>query len=303
MELLQLKYFQTVARLEHITKAAEELQIAQPSLSKTISRLESHIGAPLFDRQGRNIRLNPFGKVFLERVDRMFLELAEGMQEVRDMAGLNRGSITLSASIVSTLPDLIGEFLTLYPNVHFRQVMEPAAVIKRMLEDGEIDLCIQAAPFEGPDMEWLPLRTEPIYVIVHDKHPLAGRDAVTLEEIKDEPFLGLQQGYWFRTLSDGLCQQAGFTPNTMIEVNESDALVLLLRRNLGIMFCPETAWQKRAYLMPNRLRVTDHPGFKVSTGLVWSKKHYLSIAAQRFRQFIIEFYKRDRAETATVMEY
>lgn len=64
MELLQLKYFQTVARLEHMTKAAEELHIAQPSLSKTIARLEKDLGVPLFDRQGRQITLNSFGKYF-----------------------------------------------------------------------------------------------------------------------------------------------------------------------------------------------------------------------------------------------
>ncbi len=73
MELLQLKYFQTVARLEHMTKAAEELHIAQPSLSKTIARLEKDLGVPLFDRQGRQITLNSFGKVFLKRVERIFM--------------------------------------------------------------------------------------------------------------------------------------------------------------------------------------------------------------------------------------
>lgn len=292
MELLQLKYFQTVARLEHITKAAEELQIAQPSLSKTITRLESQIGAPLFDRQGRNIKLNHFGRAFLLRVERIFRELDEGLLEVRDMAGLNRGSITLSATIVSSLPDLIGEFLTLYPNVHLRQVLEPTTVIKRMLEDGEIDLCLTAEPIEGPDMEWLPLRTEEVFVVVHDKHPLAGKSSVSIYDLKDEMFIGLQQGYWFRTMIDNLCKQAGFVPNMKIEVNESDALVLLLRRHLGILFVPETAWRKRAEFMPHRLRITDHPNFVATTGLVWSKKHYLSIAAQRFREFIIEFYQK-----------
>ena len=67
MEMLQLKYFVTVARLEHMTKAAEELHIAQPALSKTIARLEEDLGAPLFERQGRQIRLNPYGKAFLPK--------------------------------------------------------------------------------------------------------------------------------------------------------------------------------------------------------------------------------------------
>lgn len=64
MELLQLQYFRTVARMEHMTKAAKELRIAQPALSKTIARLEEDLGVPLFDRQNRQIKLNEFGRAF-----------------------------------------------------------------------------------------------------------------------------------------------------------------------------------------------------------------------------------------------
>lgn len=67
MELLQLEYFLTVAKLEHMTKAAQELRIAQPALSKTIARLEQDLGVPLFDRQGRKIRLNPYGQAFMKK--------------------------------------------------------------------------------------------------------------------------------------------------------------------------------------------------------------------------------------------
>lgn len=80
MELQQLHYFQTVARLEHMTKAAEELRIAQPSLSKTIARLEEDLGVPLFERQHRQIKLNRFGKLFLNRVERIFMEIYEGKE-------------------------------------------------------------------------------------------------------------------------------------------------------------------------------------------------------------------------------
>ncbi|MDR6555350.1 LysR family transcriptional regulator [Paenibacillus qinlingensis] len=290
MELLQLHYFQIVARLEHMTKAAEELNIAQPSLSKTISRLEEDLGAPLFSRQGRNIRLNQFGKVFLARVERVFRELEEGKREIKDMIGLERGSITLAASLTSILPELLGEFLNLYPNVHIRQVLERTAVIKRMLEDGEIDLSITTTPFEGADMAWTPLRTEEFFVVVPDNHPLVGRESVSLIELKDETFIGLRTGYWFRTLTDSICERAGFIPNTMLEVDEADAVVLLLRKGLGIMFAPELAWQKRAVYMPHRLRITD-PGCTVTTGIAWSKKHYLSLAAERFRQFVITYFE------------
>ena len=119
MDLLQLRYFQTVARTEHMTKAAQELFIAQPSLSKTIRRLEKEIGVPLFDRQGRSIKLNQFGKAFLGHLDTLFRELEEGQREVRDMAGLENGEVSLAATSLHWLPELLHRFQLLHPAVHF----------------------------------------------------------------------------------------------------------------------------------------------------------------------------------------
>src|SRR5438309_3725141 len=107
MDLLQLKYFQTVARLEHMTQAARQLEIAQPSLSQTIARLEEELGVPLFDRQGRQIRLNQFGRTFLRRVERIFAELEDGRRELADLAGLEQGRVSLSMFSTPLLPDLL----------------------------------------------------------------------------------------------------------------------------------------------------------------------------------------------------
>ncbi|GHO57601.1 hypothetical protein KSB_60760 [Ktedonobacter robiniae] len=125
MDLLQLRYFRVVARREHMTKAAEELCIAQPSLSKTIRRLEKEIGVPLFDRQERSLQLNQFGKAFLEHIEAMFSELEEGQRKVQDMAGLEQGVVSLIAASLPWIPDLLYCFQILhlpftfaYPNVH-----------------------------------------------------------------------------------------------------------------------------------------------------------------------------------------
>lgn len=95
MDLLQLKYFQTVARLEHMTQAAKALSIARPSLSQTIAHLEDELGIPLFERQGRRIRLNAFGRALLLHVERLFRELDEARQELADLAGTEHGQIAL----------------------------------------------------------------------------------------------------------------------------------------------------------------------------------------------------------------
>lgn len=85
LELLHLKYFQNVANTEHLTKSSEKLHVAQPALSKIIKNLEEELGAELFDRIGRNIKLNTYGKIFLKHVDQLFYEIEVGVQKIEDL--------------------------------------------------------------------------------------------------------------------------------------------------------------------------------------------------------------------------
>ncbi|QMV41902.1 LysR family transcriptional regulator [Cohnella cholangitidis] len=295
MEMLQLKYFQTVARLEHMTKAAEQLQIAQPSLSKTIARLEETVGVPLFDRQGRQIRLNQFGRTFLERVDRAFRELEEGGREIRDMAGLHRGSVKLGVSITSVLPELIGAFVKQYPQVHFRQTLGTTSAMKRQLEEGEIDLCISSIPIISPELEWKELMTEEIFIAVSPEHALADRESIHLHELGQESFISMNVGFAFRDLTDQLCSQTGFKPAITFEVDEPEGIVRLVGQGLGIAFLPALGLKARARHHLKRIRILN-PNFYRTTGLAWSKKHYLSLAAQKFSEYLISGYERMQDE-------
>ena len=125
MELLQLRYFRAVARTEHMTRAAEELSITQPSLSKVIRRLERELGAPLFDRRGRSIRLNRCGEAFRDHVDAIFRELAEGQRAVRDLAGLEAGEVSLVAASLGWLPPVLHRFQEGHPSIQFRLAQSP----------------------------------------------------------------------------------------------------------------------------------------------------------------------------------
>lgn len=289
MEFLQLKYFQTVARLEHMTKAAEELRIAQPSLSKTIARLEEELGVPLFDRQGRKIKLNSFGKVFLERVQRAFHELSEGKREIKDLAGISQTSITLAVSIPRILPDLLGSFLSQYPHVRFQQFLESTSSMKRRIEDLEIDFCISSVPIEGPEIVWEPLMTEEIFLIVPPGHRLAGRDTIFLHEVKEESFISMNSGYGFRNLTDEFCREAGFKPFIAFEGDEPGVIGDLVRQGLGIAFVPALSLLWNSDSWSKRLRIIE-PKCRRTIGIGWSKRRYLTLAAQQFRQFVIQYF-------------
>ncbi|MFB7142235.1 LysR family transcriptional regulator [Gottfriedia sp. NPDC056225] len=291
MELLQLKYFQTVAKLEHITKAAEVLQIAQPSLSKTITRLENDLGVPLFDRQNRQIKLNHFGKMFLNRVNKVLMELEEGQREVQELAGLKNGSITLASSISRILPDLVSGFMKVYPDVHFKQVIKPISKMKKQLINGEIDLCISSLPIEDEDIEWVPLIKEDIFLIIPPGHHLSGRNSIDLIELKNETFVSLNEGFGYRDFTDKFCVNAGFIQNVSFEVDEPFAIVRFVNQGLGVAFMPVLDWTTVTENIPDRIRINDD-SCQLTIGLGWSKNRYISLAAQDFKKYVIEYFEK-----------
>ncbi|HEY0754798.1 MAG TPA: LysR family transcriptional regulator [Ktedonobacteraceae bacterium] len=287
---MQLKYFQVVAQLEHMTRAAEQLYIAQPSLSQSIARLEEELGVPLFDRQGRRIHLNQFGRIFLKRVERILLELEEGKREVADMAGLERGSIALAVASTQPLPELLSGFLARYPRVRFRLFQQQSlAMVVQQLERGEIDLCISSPPIEQAGITWVPLLTEELYLLVPAGHHLAGRGSIHLSEAANEPFISLKPGHGLRDLMDELCIQAGFVPNVAFEGDESATVRGLVSAGLGVTFVAGKNWQG-VLDQPFVLLHIDEPICQRTIGLAWLEERYLSEAARRFQQFVIEYF-------------
>lgn len=295
MELLQLKYFQVVARLENITRAAEELHIAQPSLSKTIARLEESVGVPLFDRQGRRIRLNQFGQTFLKRVERSFKELEEGQREVTDLAGLEHGSVTVGAIIPQQLPHIFREYLKRYPYVKFRllQVTQHLEIQERLM-NGEIDLCISTLPIDQAEIHCEPLMIEEIFVAVPAGHRLANRNSIQLIEIADEPFIHQTTEYGLREITNNFCHQAGFVPNIAniaFESTTPEVICSLVKTGFGNAFMPACWWDKINTDSMVKLHI-ESPICQRTIWLSWFKEHYLSMAARDFSKFVIEYFSQ-----------
>ena len=288
MDLLQLNYFRVVARLEHVTKAAEELSIAQPSLSKTIRRLEKEIGVPLFDRQGRTIRLNQFGKAFLEHIDRLFYELEEGQRQVRDMAGLEHGEVSLVAASLYWLPDLLHRFQVLHPLVRFHLSQCSLAEMPHRLETGACDFCFLSTPLVKPGIQWEPLRTEEILLVVPPTHRLAGQECVPLSEVAHEAVVIEKVGSGLRDMIDTFCQQAGFTLRTSYEIDEPAALYAFVQAQLGVGFTP-ALMEKRVHEHALTSLHLTNPTCQRTFGIARHQEHYLSQAARAFYQFVMEY--------------
>ena len=122
MELTQLKYFRAVCKHEHFTRAAEELHIAQPSLSKAISNLEAELGVALFDRDNRSVHLNGYGQAFLRRAERVLAEMDEAVTEIQDMKSGEAGRIQIASAFLLDTPgqlaEFVGKFYFDHPRIH-----------------------------------------------------------------------------------------------------------------------------------------------------------------------------------------
>lgn len=295
MDLLQLHYFRTVARHQHVTRAAEELIVAQPSLSKTIARLETELGAPLFDRRGRRVVLNQFGQAFLVRVERVFAELDEGRREIADMAGVDHGTVAVASTTLRTLPDLLRAFRARHPHVNFRLSQASTAEMGARLAGGDVDFCFASAPIAGPAISSIPLFTEEILLAVPPEHPYAGREEVALSELAGEAFVGAKPGYWLRDLTDMACRQAGFVPLVVCEGDEPGALYGLVAAGLGVAFLPASSRRESTGPAVSWLRLTPS-SCERTVALVWRNDRYLSAAAQQFCTFAVAYYTQQKGD-------
>ncbi len=288
MELLQLRYFRTVARLEHMTKAAQELCIAQPALSKTISRLEEDVGVPLFDRYGGRIRLNAFGKTFLHKVEKALALLDEGKKEVSELAGLEQGSIHLATSTLDRLSDALGEFLALYPEVNFRITQASMEEITHLVEGGEVDLIFTPLPIDRPDICAVSVHKEDVYLAVPQGHRFAGRTSIRLSELAEDPFIGYKEGFPFQQMNDLLLQEAGIAPNFVCRVDEPAAIASLVQAGLGVALVGNCGGpDSRMNLLP-----IEFPVCQRNFQIVWYEKRYLSLAARKFRDFLVGYFAK-----------
>lgn len=293
MDLLQLKYFQTVAMHEHMTHAADELHVAQPSLSKAIGRLEEDLGIPLFDRIGRQIKLNQFGKVFLHRVERVFLELEDAKKELWDMQGNENEKVSIAVNNLYPFSKLLEGYLELYPHTSFRQTIGTTVKMQQQLQNGDVDFCISSLPIKGDYIKCIPLITEEIFLIVPYGHRFANRKSINLIEVANEPFISLPKGFSIRDLTETLCHQAGFTPNIIFESDIAANIINMINLNLGISLLPTSQWSGLQENKPFALHIIE-PICKQTTSLSFVQDHYLSKAAKQFKDYIIDYFEKHR---------
>ncbi|WP_346150034.1 LysR family transcriptional regulator [Nonomuraea recticatena] len=284
MDLNTLRQFVVVARLEHLSRAAEELRVAQPSLSRTIARLEGELGAPLFDRSGR-LRLNDAGRLFLGHVERSLGELDAGRRAVAEAVSEGVGTVRLASETFLTLTGPLAAYKRAHPDIEIELRWMPAEDMARHLRAQEVDLCVASQPISAEGLAAVQLLDDAVGVATPLGHPLAGRTSVSIDELAGQPFVSARQGHWQRRLLDRLFAARELTPKIVCEVDEPSAIADLISAGLGIGLVP--AFARRSSTRPSGAWIAvDSPDCRRAVTLYWGADSHLSTAARLMRATI-----------------
>jgi len=286
-----LRQFVAVAREEHMTRAAELLGVPQPTLSRSIARLEADLGVPLFSRPGRSVKLTRHGRYLLESSERVLVTLTASLELLTGEADPARGRValgflhTLGGEIV---PRLLRDFRASYPGVRFALVQGGVQRLLAALRDGEIDLSLTAPLPSGPDVRAHGLAEQRIDLYVPAAHPLAARrGGVPLAAAAAEDFIVMEHGYGLRAITDAMCREAGFEPRIAFEGEEADTARGLVGAGLGVSLLPTTA-SSLADPSVVAVRVTA-PRASRTVGIVWPADRPLTAPTATFRDFALTY--------------
>jgi DNA-binding transcriptional LysR family regulator len=287
----RLRQFIVAAREEHLTRAAEILGVPQPTLSRSIARLEAELGVPLFARPGRSIQLTRHGRLLLDGAERSLAALATAAHRVVGEADPARGRVALG--FLHTLggdavPRLLRGFRATYPAARFALVQDSGSALLARLREGEIDVCL-TAPLPGgeDDITARVLAEQRIDLFVPAGHRLARRRGVQLAEVAQEDLIVMEAGYGLRTITDELCRTAGFQPRIAFEGQEADTARGLVAAGLGVSLLPATA-SSLADPAVVAVRITA-PRASRTVGIAWMSGRPLIPTAAAFRDFALTY--------------
>ncbi|MEW9577359.1 LysR family transcriptional regulator [Bacillus toyonensis] len=292
MEWQQLEYFCVVAKTEHFRKAAEQLSISQPALSRSINKLEQELGVPLFDRSGRSVQINKFGRLFLNRVEKGLNEISIGVQEIEELKNPYTGTVSiafLQTLGITILPEIISNFNKRYPHVEFQLYQNKILSSIQQLLNKEVDLCLINSFETNEKIKWHPLIDEELFLYVPADHKFAKRSSVALKELANDNFIGFKKGLGMRGIIHNICENAGFIPRIKFEGEDVFTLAGLVSSGLGVTIIPEFNGISSEKI--KKISISE-PVCNRQIGIAWLSDNTLSPSAELFRKFVIELFSK-----------
>lgn len=288
MNLYQLRYFSELAREQHYTRAAQHLNISQPSLSHAIAQLEEELGVHLFEKIGRGIRLTKYGIEFSKCVNRSLSILDNGIE---DMQRYSRGEGLIRLGFlrqlgVEFIPNLTQQYLKQRSEykIQFTFHADRTPELLDGLLHQKYDLVFCTRPTESEDFSCVPIERQDLVLIVPQDHPLASRLNIRLEETLKYPYIFFDSTTGLRPVIDELFEKVGQRPEIIYETDEEQIIAGLVSHGFGIAVIPDIDLLLK--LNVKTLPIT-HPVSEGNLYMIANKQVYLTPAVENFRSFII----------------
>lgn len=294
MELRQLKYFELVCQLGNITKASEQLHIAQPAVSIAIQKLEEELGVQLFDRSQKKISLTPAGHIFSQRIEAILIQLQNSITEMDNLGKLQQRSIRVG------ITPMLGAFLFPYifsrvhqahPDLEVNVIEEGSLTINALLEQGKLDIGIALISNVSPQLNVDPITTIELLACLSRNHPLGSIYPLPFSALMDQPLILFNEDTYSRQLILQECAKRHFTPNIIFSSSQIETILGLVEKKLGVSFLLAPIAHKHPEVLSRSLA---EPLF-VQAGLAWNKNRCLSCASRVFIKSIQSYSFRENS--------
>jgi len=293
LEIRQLQYFVEVAKREHISQAADHLNVAQSAVSRQIANLEAELGAPLFERIGRNVKLTPIGKTFLEHTVTALKAIDFAAKQVEEYLNPEKGTIKIGfpTSLASfVLPTVISAFKKEYPEISFHLRQGSYKFLIEAVRDRELNLAF-LGPLPPKDESIISsvLFSEKIYALLPASHPFTKKEKLYLVDFRDEDFVLFPEGYILHKVAIDACKAAGFVPKITSEGEDLDALKGLVAAGIGITLLPESSLYDSIPRQTVKLPITS-PAITRTVGIISPSNREIAPNEKVFLNFVTNFF-------------
>lgn len=244
MEIDHLRYFLKVAELEHMSKAADELSISQPALSAIIKKLEDELGVELFLREGRNIKLSKYGKIFQPYARNTISEYYRYQDKLKKAKFEEEQLVRIAMPPLFSFPELHKGMYSTFPDASIMLKQGQTDDLFNQLKRGELDFILMGAGrFEDKDIVVETLSNDPMIMVVPEQHPMAKQKEAKLIDFKDENFVNFSRPGGSSapdsTDLEYFCELSGFSPKIVYQAPYMYEIVNAVRNGLGVSLSPK----------------------------------------------------------------
>lgn len=290
MDIKQISYFMAVAQEGSFSRAAEKLEVSQPTLSMAVKKLEEELGAELFYSFNRRQNLTDEGLRLKEGAAKLLEVYQETIENVKLSDYVGSGAVTLGLSPLfgaCFFGDLIPSFSAASPNIKINMIEDGANKIDELVEKGEVDLAVTLNTERTASFASCHFSTQRNVALLHKKHPLANAKSITVADLKEDSFAIFNQDFILNRQIMSACHAAGFRPKIALLSSQWDFMVELVSRNRAVSILPKPVLDKHPD--PNVVCVPLMDSMKYwDIVLAWNKQKYMSKSCRLFLDYVKE---------------